>query len=81
MKRAAIILATAGLATLAIWSAPQILVALRERAGDDRPALAYLGSGAKLEAGYQRWKTDHEAYGGDRPPNPPLVARGVPAQP
>lgn len=66
MKRSTTILATTLLATLAIWSGPQILAALREPPGGDRPAVAYFGSATKLGTGYERWAADHEARGGDR---------------
>ena len=66
MKRSVIIVAASLVTTLGIWWAPQLLAALRERANAERPAVAYLGSAAKLEAGYRQWKTDHEANGGDR---------------
>jgi hypothetical protein len=66
MKRAATILAAAAVTTLAIWSAPHVVTALRERWTAPQPAVAYLGSASKLGAEYQRWTAMHEAAGGDR---------------
>ena len=66
MKRAATILAAAAVTTLAIWSTPHILAALRDRGSAHPPAVAYLGSATKLGAEYQRWTAMHEAAGGDR---------------
>ncbi len=66
MKRSVIIVVASLVTTLGIWWAPQLLTALRDRSNAARPAVAYLGSAAKLEAGYRQWKSSHEASGGDR---------------
>ena len=66
MKRAATILAAAAVTTLAIWSTPHVLSALRAGWQAPQPAVAYLGSASKLGAEYQRWTAAHEAAGGDR---------------